>query len=144
MLRWYQHPAVRYGIAALLAGLMVGGLVTFALGPHSAGSTQMSDGSAAVAMASDQAAVSRRRLATPARQGAQDRGQAGEEAQGRAEGRARVPVGGRRTDRRLDPGTQENGGHRPPRRRARCRPAPAAGAADAPRAKRRATIAPVP
>jgi hypothetical protein len=63
VLPWYQQPGFRFAGAALLAGLMIGGLVTLALGYKSSPPAPIPERSAADAIASDRAAVA---TATPA------------------------------------------------------------------------------
>ncbi len=57
MLPWYQQPRFRVAGAALLAGLVIGGLVTLALGYQGSPPAAIPEQSAANAIASDQAAV---------------------------------------------------------------------------------------
>ena len=57
MLPWYQQPRFRFAGAALLAGLVIGGLVTLALGYQGSPAAAIPERSAADAIASDQAAV---------------------------------------------------------------------------------------
>jgi hypothetical protein len=63
VLPWYQQPRFRLAGAAVLAGLVLGGLVTLALGYSNAPPAAIPEGSAADAIASDQSAVA---TATPA------------------------------------------------------------------------------
>ena len=65
MLPWYQQPRFRVAGAALLAGLVIGGLVTLALGYQGSPPAAFPEHSAADAIASDQAAVATA-TATPA------------------------------------------------------------------------------
>jgi hypothetical protein len=58
VLPWYSQPRFRLAGAALLAGLVIGGLLTVALGYQSA-PKQVLDRSAAEAIASDHAAVAK-------------------------------------------------------------------------------------
>jgi hypothetical protein len=57
VLPWYQQQRFRLAGAALLAGLVIGGLVTLALGYQSTPPAAIPERSAAEAIASDQAAV---------------------------------------------------------------------------------------
>jgi hypothetical protein len=63
VLPWYQQPRLRLAGAALLAGLVIGGLVTLALSYQNTPPAAIPEGSAADAIASDQSAVA---TATPA------------------------------------------------------------------------------
>jgi hypothetical protein len=59
VLPWYRDQRFRYAAAALLAGLVIGGIVTIALGHKSSSLPPISDRSDAEAIASDHAAVAK-------------------------------------------------------------------------------------
>jgi hypothetical protein len=63
VLPWYQQPRLRVAGAAVLAGLVIGGLVTLALGYKRSPPAAIPERSAADAIASDETAVA---TATPA------------------------------------------------------------------------------
>ena len=127
MLPWYQQPRFRFAGAALLAGLVIGGLVTLALGYQGSPPAAIPERSAADAIASDHAAVADRDRDGPPRR-----------AEGERAGRPRRPkrsrrpaspsssAAHRRADRHLDAGGR--GARQQPRLHARAhplRPAPA-------------------